>query len=80
MVRDMAPLFEHRMFLSATPRNGHSNSLSALLEIIDPARFVHGIQPAPEDRRAIVIRRLKRDLSDELLDTAEIPTGFEKYA
>lgn len=30
-IRDLAPLFEHRLFLSATPHNGHSNSFSALL-------------------------------------------------
>jgi superfamily II DNA or RNA helicase len=24
-VRDLAPRFEHRLFLSATPHNGHSN-------------------------------------------------------
>jgi hypothetical protein len=28
--------FEHRLFLSATPRNGHSNSFSTLLELLDP--------------------------------------------
>ena len=36
-IRDLAPRFEHRLFLSATPHNGHSNSFSALLEILDPA-------------------------------------------
>ncbi len=30
-IRDLAPRFEHRLFLSATPHNGHSNSFSALL-------------------------------------------------
>jgi hypothetical protein len=28
-VRDIAERFEHRLFLSATPHNGHSNSFSA---------------------------------------------------
>lgn len=36
-VRDLSPRFEHRLFLSATPHNGHSNSFSALLEILDAA-------------------------------------------
>jgi SNF2 family DNA or RNA helicase len=27
-IRDLAPRFEHRLFLSATPHNGHSNSFS----------------------------------------------------
>ena len=35
-VRELAPLFEHRLFLSATPHNGHSNSFSSLLEVLDP--------------------------------------------
>ncbi len=38
-VRDLAPKFEHRLFLSATPHNGHSNSFTALLELLDPQRF-----------------------------------------
>ena len=36
VIRDVAPRFENRLFLSATPHNGHSNSFSALLEILDP--------------------------------------------
>jgi superfamily II DNA or RNA helicase len=49
-VRDLAPRFEHRLFLSATPHNGHSNSFSALLEILDPQRFCRGVRVsnAPE--------------------------------
>src|SRR5207237_1874487 len=42
-IRDLAPRFEHRLFLSATPHNGHSNSFSALLEILDPQRFCRGV-------------------------------------
>ena len=42
-IRDIAPRFEHRLFLSATPHNGHSNSFSALLEILDPQRFTRGV-------------------------------------
>ena len=36
VVREVAPRFDHRLFLSATPHNGHSNSFAALLEILDP--------------------------------------------
>ena len=39
-IRDLAWRFEHKLFLSATPHNGHSNSFSALLEILDPTVFV----------------------------------------
>jgi len=42
-IRELAPLFEHRLFLSATPHNGHSNSFSSLLEILDPQRFCRGV-------------------------------------
>ncbi len=41
-IRGLSPRFEHKLFLSATPHNGHSNSFSALLEILDPTRFCRG--------------------------------------
>lgn len=43
-VRDLAGRFEHRLFLSATPHNGHSNSFSTLLELLDPYRFTCGVK------------------------------------
>ncbi|MBS1972631.1 MAG: DEAD/DEAH box helicase family protein [Bdellovibrionales bacterium] len=60
--RELAWLFEHRIFLSATPHNGHSNSFSALLEILDPHRFTRGIPVNPKLRQEVMIRRLKDDL------------------
>ncbi len=50
-VRDLARRFEHRLFLSATPHNGHSNSFSALLEILDPQRFCRGVPVEAEAAR-----------------------------
>ncbi len=44
MLRQVIHHFEHRLFLSATPHNGHSNSFSALLEILDPQRFTRAAQ------------------------------------
>ena len=41
-IRSLAEKFEHRLFLSATPHNGHANSFSALLEMLDPQRFTRG--------------------------------------
>ena len=62
-VRDLAPRFDNRLFLSATPHNGHSNSFSALLEILDPVRFTRGVPiGGPEELAPIMVRRLKRDL------------------
>src|SRR5207237_368872 len=53
-VRDIARRFEHRLFLSATPHNGHSNSFSALLEILDPQRFIRGVPPAPANLKQVM--------------------------
>ena len=39
MLRLIAPQFEHRLFLSATPHNGHTRCFTGLLEILDPVRF-----------------------------------------
>jgi hypothetical protein len=61
-VRDLAPRFEHRIFLSATPHNGHSNSFSALLEILDKNKFTRGEKVDPKRVRDVVIRRIKSDV------------------
>jgi len=68
-VNDLAHRFEHRLFLTATPRNGHSNSFSALLEMLDPQRFTRGVQRfargvevRPRDLEPVMVRRLKSDL------------------
>lgn len=64
-VRDIAPRFEHRLFLSATPHNGHSNSFSALLEILDPQRFCRGVKVNDTKRlQEVMVRRLKEDLRE----------------
>jgi superfamily II DNA or RNA helicase len=71
-IRDLAGRFEHRLFLSATPHNGHSNSFSTLLELLDPYRFTRGVKirgkKALED---VMVRRLKEDIR-------EIQGGFPK--
>jgi superfamily II DNA or RNA helicase len=63
VIREIAPKFEHKLFLSATPHNGHSNSFAALLEILDPQRFCRGI-PVQDKKllEAVMVRRLKQDL------------------
>lgn len=70
-VRDLAPRFEHRLFLSATPHNGHSNSFSALLEILDPQRFCRGVKVSKRMLDDVMVRRLKDDLR-------QIVGGFPK--
>ena len=70
-IRDLAPRFDNRLFLSATPHNGHSNSFSALLEILDPVRFTRGVPvEGKRDLEPIMVRRLKRDLRQ---------LGFERF-
>src|SRR5207248_7110743 len=64
-MRELTPLFEHRLFLSATPHNGHSNSFSALLAMLDPQRFIRGVKITdPLRLRPVMVRRLKSDLRD----------------
>ena len=63
-IRDLTPRFEHKLFLSATPHNGHSNSFSALLEMLDPQKFCRGVTVHPASRDAVMIRRLKHDLRE----------------
>ena len=67
MLRLLAPQFEHRLFLSATPHNGHTRCFSGLLEILDPVRFSQTDQLRAAERervRQVVIRRLKREIND----------------
>jgi hypothetical protein len=65
VVRDVAPRFENRLFLSATPHNGHSNSFSALLEILDPQRFTRGVPVRGRKQlEPVMVRRLKSDLRE----------------
>ncbi|MBS0244048.1 MAG: DEAD/DEAH box helicase, partial [Proteobacteria bacterium] len=61
-IRDLAGRFEHRLFLSATPHNGHSNSFSTLLEMLDPQRFTRGVEIQPKELEPVMVRRLKSDL------------------
>ena len=70
-IRDIAPRFEHRLFLSATPHNGHSNSFAALLEILDPQRFCRGVRVLKRQLDDIMVRRLKSDIR-------ELEGGFPK--
>lgn len=69
LARKLAPPFENRLFLSATPHNGHSNSFSTLLELLDPQRFTRGVpvQAGSMALDEVMVRRLKRDLQDAAL-------------
>jgi SNF2 family DNA or RNA helicase len=67
-MRRLAPHFEHRLFLTATPHNGYPESFQALLEMLDPNRFTKGVQPSDRERDAVMVRRLKSHLRTMLPD------------
>lgn len=61
-VRNLAEKCEHRLFLSATPHNGHPESFTALMEMIDSRRFSRGALLDAGALKDVAVRRLKRDL------------------
>lgn len=61
-VRTLAPHFEHKLFLTATPHNGYSESFAALLELLDDQRFCRGATPDKAQLGAVMVRRLKSEL------------------
>lgn len=62
VIRRLAPYFEHRLFLSATPHNGYTESFTALLEMLDPQRFTRGVRPPDDVLWQVMVRRLKSEL------------------
>ncbi|MBN1888254.1 MAG: DISARM system SNF2-like helicase DrmD, partial [Thermoflexales bacterium] len=66
MLRGLVDHFEHRLFLTATPHNGYTESFTALLEMLDPLRFSRGPTLDHDQVKVVMIRRLKDDLLDEL--------------
>lgn len=65
LIRTIAPHFEHRLFLSATPHNGYTESFTSLLELLDDQRFARGVMPDEKVLQRVMVRRLKDDLVDE---------------
>ena len=64
-IRDLGGRFEHRLFLSATPHNGHSNSFSTLLELLAPYRFTRGVPVRGKSAlEAVMVRRIKEDIRE----------------
>lgn len=76
-IQRLAPHCEHRLFLSATPHNGYKESFTALLELLDPQRFARGVEPNPEQLSRVLVRRLKRELREELPPN---PDGTPRFA
>ena len=63
-VRRLSEHSQHRLFLSATPHNGYTESWEALLELVDDRRFARGVLPDRKTVDEVVVRRLK----DEIID------------
>lgn len=73
-VRNLAERCEHRLFLSATPHNGYSESFTALLEMIDNRRFARGASIDQKELDAVTVRRLKTDIPDKDFKQRQIKT------
>lgn len=67
--RELAERCEHRLFLSATPHNGHSESFTALLEMIDNRRFSRGADLDETALREVTVRRLKAEITSKNFQT-----------
>ena len=65
LIRTIAPHFEHRLFLSATPHNGYQESFTSLLELLEDQRFARTVMPDEKQLRRVMVRRLKTDLVDK---------------
>lgn len=63
-VRRLGEHSQHRLFLSATPHNGYSESWQALLEMLDPQRFMRGTPPDEDMLKQVMVRRLKSSVTD----------------
>ena len=67
MLRRLSPLCEHRIFLSATPHNGHTRSFTGLLEMLDPVQFTRSNRMRDAERSRlsqVVVRRLKSEINE----------------
>ena len=82
MLQRITPWFEHRVFLTATPHNGHTRSFSGLLEALDPVRFTRKSEFSEEDRRRVgetVIRRLKSEINECYTNQGEPARFSDRY-
>jgi hypothetical protein len=89
-IRKIAPHFEHRLFLSATPHNGYPESFGALLELLDNQRFARGVRPDRAQLQRVMVRRLKSELPPRwdgsprfprrVIDRLVVPYGEDERA
>lgn len=72
-LRTLAPHFEHKLFLTATPHNGYPESFSALLELLDNQRFARSTPPDRKQLETVMVRRLKSELPPQWDGTPRFP-------
>jgi superfamily II DNA or RNA helicase len=89
-IRSLAPHFEHKLFLSATPHNGYRESFAALLALLDSQRFARIIlTPDRTQLDAIMVRRMKSELklrwdgsrrfAERIVKHLEVPYNNEEH-
>lgn len=82
MLRLLTPWFEHRLFLTATPHNGHTRCFSGLLEQLDPVRFTRTPHFTEKERAMIgdvLIRRLKSEINAQDKEAGRAPRFATRY-
>lgn len=82
MLRVLTPHFEHRLFLTATPHNGHTRCFSGLLEQLDPVRFTQTPAFTDKERKMIgdvLIRRLKSEINEQDRQAGRVPRFARRY-
>lgn len=58
--------FPHRVFVTATPHTGYTDSVMGLLQLLDPLRFSRTPTPPPDMRKAmkeVIIRRTRTQVA-----------------
>lgn len=81
MLERIGRLFEHKVFLSATPHNGFTQSFTGLLSLLDPVRFTQKDKITADERNRVgevVVRRLKRDVNEMDLEAGREPRFTER--
>lgn len=71
MLTSVAPWFEHRLFLSATPHNGYTSSLTGLLQVLDPFRFRKTMVMTTREREQMATTVVRRTTAS--IPETEIP-------
>jgi len=90
-VKTIGAHFEHKLFLSATPHNGYTESFATLLELLDNQRYARGTRINEKQLKGVtMVRRLRTDpeigkrwdgstrFPIRKIDRIEVPYGAEE--